>query len=335
MNGIISESSGKVKSFYGLSPEPIYAIIDKDLEAFEKTSVLKYIYSIKKSNRFAEKLTSKTSSRGFLPVDEGGAFPTDEFQEGFDKVYSHQEWKDGFSITRTMADDNKTLPKNVVDREFAVSYGRLREEFGAAILAGGIDGSISYSGKTFDCKTADKVSLFNTAHPSATKGTDLVQSNVYSNEFSADILGKLETIMQNFTDDNGRILSIAPDTIVIPNDATLKQKVFEAIGADKNPVNANNGFNYQYGRWNVIIWPYLNRFLKDENKSKMFILLDSDYNERVGGLVWFDRVPLEINNYIEQNTGNWKWTGYARFTAGPNNWRAVCAGGVTGGTELV
>ena len=75
----------------------------------------------------------------------------------------------------------------------------------------------------------------------------------------AGSLSAAETAMQNFKDDNGFVLNIAPDTIIIPNDYTLKRDVFAAIGADKDPATANNGFNYQYGRWNVIVWPYLTR----------------------------------------------------------------------------
>jgi hypothetical protein len=43
-------------------------------------------------------------------------------------------------------------------------------------------------------------------------------------------------------------LGLVPDTIIIPNDAMLKKEVFAAIGADKDPNTANNGFNFQFGR---------------------------------------------------------------------------------------
>ena len=67
--------------------------------------------------------------------------------------------------------------------------------------------------------------------------------------------------MQNFKGDNGEILDVAPTTILIPNDADMKKLVFSIIGADKEPTSANNAFNYQYGRWSVMIWPYLNQYL--------------------------------------------------------------------------
>ena len=49
--------------------------------------------------------------------------------------------------------------------------------------------------------------------------------------------GKLETAMHLFRGDNDEILDVAPDTIVIPENADLKKAVFAAIGADKDPVS--------------------------------------------------------------------------------------------------
>ena len=41
--------------------------------------------------------------------------------------------------------------------------------------------------------------------------------------------------MQDFRGDNGEILDVAPDTILIPNNYKLKKDVFAAIGAALNP----------------------------------------------------------------------------------------------------
>ncbi len=139
--------------------------------------------------------------------------------------------------------------------------------------------------------------------------------------------------MQNFRGDNNEILDVAPDTILIPNDYALKMKVFEAIGADKDPDTSNNGFNYNFGRWNVIVWPYLNQFLADGVTP--WVLLDSKYNEEYGGAVWLDRVNLEVKSRIDDNTDANIWSGYARFVAGFNDWRFAALGGMSGGSTLV
>ena len=168
---------------------------------------------------------------------------------------------------------------------------------------------------------------------SASKLKKANQSNKFSDVFSADALGAAEAAMQNFRGDNGEILDVSPDTILIPNHYELKKKVFEVIGADKDPATANNGFNYQYGRWNVIVWPYLNEFLSTDIKNA-WMLLDSRYNKEYGGAVWYDRVKLEVRSEIASNDAN-LWKGYARFSAGFNDWRFACIGGMTGGTALI
>ena len=67
--------------------------------------------------------------------------------------------------------------------------------------------------------------------------------------------------MQDFRGDRGEVLDVAPATVLIPNDYALKKAVFAAVGAEKDPAAQTNGFNFHFGRWNVIVWPYLNQFI--------------------------------------------------------------------------
>ena len=112
----------------------------------------------------------------------------------------------------------------------------------------------------------------------------------------------------------------------------LKRDVFAAIGADKDPSTANNGFNYNYGRWTVVIWPYLNQYIT--TGTAPWILLDKRYNDEYGSAMWLDRVKLEVRSELSSNDAN-VWKGYARFIAGFNDWRGFAVGGVTGGTKLI
>ena len=158
------------------------------------------------------------------------------------------------------------------------------------------------------------------------------QCNLFNDAFSADALGKMESAMHLFRGDNDEILDVAPDTILIPENADLKKTVFAAIGADKEPTTANNAFNYQYGRWNVIIWPYLNKYLTAGTSP--WVLLDSKYNETYGGAVWRDRIKLEVRSTIDDNTDANVWRGRSRFNACFNDWRFAAIGGVSSGNEL-
>ena len=141
--------------------------------------------------------------------------------------------------------------------------------------------------------------------------------------------------MQNTVGDNGELLAINPDTILIGNDAALKSTVFSVIGADKDPATANNGFNFEFGRWNVIVDPYLTQALKLLGKTASpWILLDSSYIQENDGAIFQNRVKLNVKSEIDTNNDNNVWKGRARFTGGFVDWRFAAAGGMTGGTAL-
>ena len=331
-NITFTEGSGLQNSIFGDSQAPIRMFIEKRGEALEAKSVLPEIFSMEKSTHWGEKITSMTAMDGFQPVGENGAYPTDGMQESYSKFLEHMTWKNSFALSREIIEDAKTMDLKRQPEAFTAAYYRTREKFGAALLGAGVTASstITFSGKTFDTKAADGQVLFYASHPAKAGGA--AQSNVCGDAFSATALAAAETAMQNFKGDNGEILDISPDTIISPNLYGLKKDVFEAIGADKSPDTANNGFNYQYGRWNVIVWPYLNQFIGAETAP--WILMDSKYNETYTGAVWFDRVALEVRSEIAENDAN-VWKGYARFTGGFNDWRFAMLGGKSGASELV
>lgn len=334
MAGItFSEGSGVNDSIFGKSQAPIRKFLEKRGEAFEQNSIVKQLFTNMTSKNALEKFTTMTAMDGFKPVGENGAYPIDNLQEGFSKVFEHMTWKDRFSISRELVDDSKLMDLRKRPEAFITGYYRKREKFGAALFGAGVTGaaSINFEGKAFDAKTADGKALFAKDHPE--KLTKKTQSNQFSDAFSDDALAAMETAMQNFRGDSDEILDVSPDTILIPNDYKLKKAVFAAIGADKDPDTSNNAFNYVYGRWNVIIWPYLNQYITAGTSP--WILLDSKYNETYSGAVWLDRVTLEVDSHIDKNNDANVWSGYARFTAGFNDWRFAAVGGVSGGTTLI
>ncbi len=334
MAGItFTEGSGIANSIFGKSQAPIRMFLEKRGEAFEQQSMIKELFNMSTSNHWGEKFTTMTAMEGFKPVGENGTYPNDGMQEGFDKFLEHMTWKNQFSLSREIVDDAKLMDLKKQPAAFITSYYRTREKFAAALFGGAITGatSVEFGGKKFDATTADRKALFAKDHPSVLKKA--AQSNLFADAFSNDALGAMESAMQDFRGDNGEILDVAPDTILIGNDYQLKKDVFEAIGADKDPTTANNGFNYNFGRWNVIIWPYLNQFITAG--SKPWVLLDQKYNNEYGGAIWLDRTKLEVKSRIDDANDANIWGGYARFVAGFNDWRFAAVGGVTGGSTLI
>ena len=332
MNIIFSESSGLNDSIYGKCQAPIRMFLEKRGEEFEQNSVLKNLFFMGKSGNYADMMTTMTAMSGFEPVGENGAYPLDGMQEGYQKLLKYQTWKDSFSVSKEMMEDGKLMDMRKQPAAFMTSYNRTRELFGAALYGAAMNGagSVTFKGVKFDLTGADGSNLFAKEHTPKVSGDK--QCNCFKDAFSVEALGKLETAMHLFRGDNDEILDVAPDTILIPEIATLKKDVFAAIGADKDPVSANNAFNYQYGCWNVIVWPYLNQFVT--KGTSPWVLLDSKYNETYGGAVWNDRVQLEVRSTIDENTDANVWRGRSRFNAAFNDWRFAAIGGVAAGNAL-
>lgn len=337
MSGFLTVSigSGLNGTIYGDCQVPLKAFLESRGEAFQRESLLPYLYRMEKSRHWAERYSSETAMGDFEPVGEGGDYPKSGFEDGYFRDIVNMTFKQSFSVTQELVEDCLLGTMKQRANKLVTAYGRTREKFGRILYAGGLYGTtVSYKGKTFACGSADGQALFSKTHPNKVNGAK--QTNLYKGTFTNTLLGKIETEMQNIKGDNGELLGVAPDTIWIPNDAALKDAVFSAVGADKEPTSGNNAFNYQFGRWNIIVDPYLTAALTDLGKSseKPFFLLDSKFIELNDGPIFQDRVPLDVKSVIDNNNDNNVWQGRARFGAGFADWRFVAVGNMSTGTDL-
>ena len=337
MSGFLTVSigSGLNGTIYGDCQVPLKAFLESRGEAFQRESLLPYLYRMEKSRHWAERYSSETAMGDFEPVGEGGDYPKTGFEDGYFRDIVNMTFKQSFSVTQELVEDCLLGTMKQRANKLVTAYGRTREKFGRILYAGGLYGTtVSYKGKTFACGSADGQALFSKTHPNKVNGAK--QTNLYKGTFTNTLLGKIETEMQNIKGDNGELLGVAPDTIWIPNDAALKDAVFSAVGADKEPTSGNNAFNYQFGRWNIIVDPYLTAALTDLGKSseKPFFLLDSKFIELNDRPIFQHRVPLDVKAVIDNNNDNNVWQGRARFGAGFADWRFVAVGNMSTGTDL-
>lgn len=337
MSGFLTVSigSGLNGTIYGDCQVPLKAFLESRGEAFQRESLLPYLYRMEKSRHWAERYSSETAMGDFEPVGEGGDYPKTGFEDGYFRDIVNMTFKQSFSVTQELVEDCLLGTMKQRANKLVTAYGRTREKFGRILYAGGLYGTtVSYKGKIFACGSADGQALFSKTHPNKVNGAK--QTNLYNGAFTNTLLGKIETEMQNIKGDNGELLGVAPDTIWIPNDAALKDAVFSAVGADKEPTSGNNAFNCQFGRWNIIVDPYLTAALTDLGKSseKPFFLLDSKFIELNDGPIFQDRVPLDVKSVIDNNNDNNVWQGRARFGAGFADWRFVAVGNMSTGTDL-
>lgn len=245
---IFSQGSGVNDSLFGKSQAPIRAVIEQNVEAFGELSMIDKIFYMDKSHSYAEKYTSETSLGDFVDVGENGAYPKTGMQEGYSVVIEPTTWKSSFEVTAEMVEDSKVGKIKSRANIFATSYNRTREKFAANLIYGGTGEKISFAGKEYSTLSADGKPLFSKEHTSITGGCD-VQSNIFKNAFSVSVMDAMQEAMQKFTDDDGNLLNVAPDTIIIPNSGALKRAVFEAVGSDLDPNSNNNAVNFQMGLW--------------------------------------------------------------------------------------
>jgi hypothetical protein len=334
---IFSEAAGLNNSIYGNSQYPIKMMLTHQSEAFETESVLPKIFCMDETGNFAEKYTYETSLGNFQAVGEQGIYPESSFQEGYGSVIQPDEWKLQFSVTQTMIEDAKFGKVKQKAYGFMKSHYRTREQFGLGILNNGQATTMTFgaNAKSFNIACADGLALFSGAHTSITGGTG-PQSNYFSNPFSYDALCLGEERMRYLTDDDGNILDISPDTIIIPPKAKTLKLVLDAIGASEGmPNTTNNSFNFQYGRWNVIMSPYLTNTSGITAGTDTWYLADSKWNEMYEGLIMLDRIPLTVKSYVDEKTDANIIKGRARYIAKPNRWNGIAKFDPGVGTTLL
>ena len=329
---LFTKSSGINDSVYGKSQEPIVMFLEEEEQAYLKTTQVSNIFTQRKTDKFAEKFSYLTAKGDFENVGEGGAYPRTSQQVGYEKVLTPLEWKNSFEVTQTMIEDAEIFSVTSMAKDFMMSYARTREKYAAALFNGGNSTSTTFGGFTVDTTSADAVALFSTAHPSKT-GAISNQTNYFNAAFTYDNLMAIEEYMQKYTDDDGNLLNIQPDTIIIPNNARIKKLVYDAVlTSSGRPDTANNSTNVNADRWNIIVW---NQLVNPTGATgDIWFLMDSK-KSAVDGLFWLDRIPLSVKSWVDENTDNNIFGGRARFVMGANNWRCVAGffAGI-GGTTL-
>lgn len=336
MAGIIfSVASGLNESVFGKIQDPLKAFIDRANEAWMNNdmNLAPKIFLPFRIDSNTGSIAQMGSLGEMEAVGENGAYPLGNREEGYRKVVQAEEWKYAVSISQTAMEDGLDFIVKSSGQDLMDSYHRTRNNFFWGMMAAALSNKhYARGGKTFAVSGADGVKLFAQEHPSKFDAK-LKQCNAFSNAMSASVLGKIATEMQNAKNDNGEIIGLNPDTIVIPNTEKAKSDVFGIVGAYKDPdTAAGNRYNYQFGNWNVMVVPWLTQLVSGD--SYPFFLMDSDYNKKHYGAMDVIRIDPKVSSYVDEATDANVWKIRARFSGAFGDWRAFYAGGVSFGKAL-
>ena len=353
MAGIIFNIHEAVKnSAFNVLQEPIKMFMENQTEAFEKESIINKVFVMKTTDKFREEYRSITAMDGFKPTEDMEVAGISDFEESYNKQFMFQTWTNSFVISKQTLEDKRDMDVTQMSQMFIKSFNRTREQYAAQFIAAGL-------GKTHDGfkisalagKGADSVDgtiegakqqYFHNEHKPVghgKAGRNFVQSNKFfatidglSNgnamalnieEAILDVIGQVESIMSTYKDDKGNIVPVSVDTIVIPQNYRLVDILTRGLKSKYGSAMDGNGVNLQYGKYKLVVSPYLSGVEGFKDADNSLILLSSERNREGLGLVWFDRKPLEVRSYIEDKTEANVWAGRARWGAGFGDFRAM------------
>ena len=308
-------------------------LLDFDTEKNDYDNYVNAVYNVGKSNQFGEKLGSVTEFGDFEIVPEGGNAIQDELQEGFDKLIIHEQLLKKFTITAEMVEDKKVEDIKMKAEGFMRAYKRSRAAEASALLTGATATTVTWGGKALDTKANDGKALFATDHPGVKSGV-AAQSNVFTNALGTDdtMLYRLANILKNFKNSSGQPMGYEADTIVLPSDAYEAIRLVEKIIASTNQVgNDYNDANVSKGKWKLIVDPL---WTKGAAATTPYIIFSSRANKELRGAMFYDRTPLTVRDWVDNDNYNLNFSGRYRVGAGFNNWAWAIMGGATAGTTL-
>jgi hypothetical protein len=258
----------------------------------------KEIYDTETSERSFEEET-KLSGFGAAPVkNEGQAISYDNAQEAWTARYNHETVAMGFSVTEEAMEDNlyDSLSSRYT-KALARAMSYTKQVKAANILNNGFNSAFKYG---------DGQSLFSTAHPLVSGGT-----NSNSPSTAADLN---ETALENaviqiaaWTDERGLLIAAKPKKLIIPPAlmfvATRLLETSLRVGTTDNDINAlkSNG--------SIPEGYTVNHFLTDTNA--WFLTTDVP-----NGLKHFVRVPLSTSMDGDFDTGNVRYKARERYSFG-------------------
>lgn len=333
MSGIIySKSAGLNDAKLGKILTPLRVVIEHESDLAKKDdNILSALYNVETSNKFGETIQYQDEFGLFTHAPEGSRGENDSLVETRRKLIEHIPFMKEFTITKEMLDDGHGALTPDMKRSaqlFTRAYYATRTRLGIDALARAASNekSFVFNGAKVDITCADELPLFNKAHLYGSKqghGEGKQSNSLYSKRAADSDISTEEVLemleagshqIRNMKDENGEIMGYTADTIVIAgNQRKLERAVKQALGSEYNPSDSTNAINVQFGNWNLIVLPQWQ--VKTENEYPILIM-SSEANKNLCGNMFFNRIPLDIEDYIDQSTRNWNINGYCRFGIG-------------------
>lgn len=231
------------------------------------------VYAVLSSSQAFE----KESSVGAIPdhAEFTGRISSIEPVQGYDKTITFTEYAAQIQIQRRLMSDDQQRIVNRLPKGLATSANRSREKKGASPF------NLAY---TFEPSDGDGCELCAADHGSNVSGV-ATQSNEGTSALSASAVETTRLAMNDFTDDQGNLITINPDTIMVPID--LEEKGWEIINSKGKVDTADNNANFHQGKYKLLVW----KRLTDSNN---YFFIDYSMMKTDESLIWWNREPIQF-----------------------------------------
>ena len=257
------------------------------------------IYETETSERsFEEEL--KLSGFGTAPVkNEGQAISYDNAQEVWTARYNHETIAMGFSITEEAMEDNlyDSLSSRYT-KALARSMAYTKQVKAAYPLNNGFSGGSFVSG--------DGVTLFNTAHPLVSGGTN---SNTQSTPADLNETSLEAAVIQiaGWKDERGLLIAARPRKLIVP--PNLMFVATRLLETELRTATADNDINAIKNNGTIPEGYSVNHYLTDTDSY--YLITDVP-----NGMKHFVRTPLATSMDGDFDTGNVRYKSRERYSFG-------------------
>ena len=257
------------------------------------------IYETETSERsFEEEL--KLSGFGTAPVKaEGSAIAYDNAQEVWTARYNHETIAMGFSLTEEAMEDNlyDSLSSRYT-KALARSMAYTKQVKAAYPLNNGFSGGAFTSG--------DGVTLFNTAHPLVSGGTN---SNTQSTPADLNETSLEAAVIQiaAWKDERGLLIAARPRKLIVP--PNLMFVATRLLETELRTATADNDINAIKNNGTIPEGYSVNHYLTD---SDSYYLITDVPN----GMKHFVRTPMSTSMDGDFDTGNVRYKARERYSFG-------------------
>jgi hypothetical protein len=257
------------------------------------------IYETETSERsFEEEL--KLSGFGTAPVKaEGSAIAYDNAQEVWTARYNHETIAMGFSITEEAMEDNlyDSLSSRYT-KALARSMAYTKQVKAAYPLNNGFSGGSFVSG--------DGVTLFNTAHPLVSGGTN---SNTQSTPADLNETSLEAAVIQiaGWKDERGLLIAARPRKLIVP--PNLMFVATRLLETELRTATADNDINAIKNNGTIPEGYSVNHYLTDTDSY--YLITDVP-----NGMKHFVRTPLATSMDGDFDTGNVRYKSRERYSYG-------------------